>query len=164
MTQPLTHERLLEVLDYSIVSGRFYWRTSKGNMKAGERAGFVEPAGYRVLSIDGRPYKAHVIAWLYLHREWPSFPIDHVLGNRDDNSFFLLRRSSPLLNQQNRRGPQGNNTHGFMGVKYDRSRDKWKALIRVNGKRIELGRRNTPEEAHELYIDAKRRLHEGCTL
>jgi hypothetical protein len=34
----------------------------------------------------------------------------------------------------------------------------------VNGKWHALGYFDTKDEAHAIYIEAKRRLHEGCTI
>jgi hypothetical protein len=39
-----------------------------------------------------------------------------------------------------------------------------RARIAINGHQINLGRFRTAEAAHAAYVDAKRRLHEGCTL
>jgi len=41
---------------------------------------------------------------------------------------------------------------------------KYQAQIKVNGKQNGLGLYNTAEEAHQVYIEAKRRLHTTCTI
>lgn len=50
------------------------------------------------------------------------------------------------------------NKTGFKGVKYDPDGKKWSARIMRNGKRIELGRFATPEEAHAAYCSAAAEL------
>jgi hypothetical protein len=40
----------------------------------------------------------------------------------------------------------------------------WRARIQVNGKGVHLGMFATPDEAHEAYLIAKRKLHEGCAI
>ena len=36
--------------------------------------------------------------------------------------------------------------------------------IKVNGKKIHLGYYGTIEEAKNAYLDAKRMMHDGCTI
>ena len=48
-----------------------------------------------------------------------------------------------------------NNTSGFMGVSYDKTRDKWRAYIRLQYKTKHLGRFNTLEEAIEARLEAE---------
>ena len=38
------------------------------------------------------------------------------------------------------------------------------AQICVNRKHKNLGRFDTPEQAYAAYLDAKRLMHDGCTL
>ena len=78
--------------------------------------------------------------------------VDHVnprmtLDNRREN----LRIAIPLQNCWNR-GVQSNNKSGFKGVSH--KGNTFRARIRVHGKLICLGSRNTPEEASSLYRDA----------
>lgn len=40
----------------------------------------------------------------------------------------------------------------------------WKASICTGGKRTHLGLFKTIEQAEAAYLDAKRRLHEGCSI
>jgi hypothetical protein len=53
-------------------------------------------------------------------------------------------------------------SHGFLGVA--RSKKRWKAHIKISGKQQTIGIYDTPEEAHSAYVEAKRRLHLGCTI
>ena len=50
-----------------------------------------------------------------------------------------------------------NNTSGFTGVR--KARDKWLAFMTIKRKLINLGLYDTPEEAHEIYKEAKRKLN-----
>jgi hypothetical protein len=160
MSDRIPHERLLQAMHYDSETGFFTWLVQSGNAKPGERAGSIEKsAGYRVIRLFGRRYKAHVLAWFYVHGVWPAGPLDHKFGDRDDNRIGMLRPSTPLLNQHNRKGMNRNSTRGLPGVKFDAARGKWKALIRANGKRYEGCRRNTPEEAHEDWLQLKRKHH-----
>ena len=46
---------------------------------------------------------------------------------------------------------------------WDRKAQKWQAQIMVNYKQIYLGYFNTPEEAKEAYLRAKKKYHKGAT-
>ncbi len=64
---------------------------------------------------------------------------------------------------QNIRRATARNHTGFLGVGMHVC-GKYQARIRVNGKLIRIGFYESPQEAHEAYVAAKRKLHEGCTL
>ncbi len=74
--------------------------------------------------------------------------IDHInhdgLDNRRSNLRIVTTREN-IMNME-----RGNST-GYLGVK--RHYDKFGAQIRINGKRIWLGRYDTAEEAHNVYIN-----------
>jgi hypothetical protein len=46
-----------------------------------------------------------------------------------------------------------NNTSGFKGVCFDKSRNKWKAYLKIDGKRINLGRFSSQQEANKRIQD-----------
>ena len=79
--------------------------------------------------------------------------VDHI--NRDglDNRRENLRICTSAQNQANR-GPNRNNSCGFKGVAWNKTKDAWQATIQVSGKSIYLGRFPTKEEAHEAYRQA----------
>jgi len=49
----------------------------------------------------------------------------------------------------------------LVGCSYDKTRDKWFANIRINGKTKYLGRYDTEQEAHNVYLKAKEVLENG---
>lgn len=168
-SESLSRERLFEVLSYSQETGEFHWRARPNSRSprpiAGDLAGHLNEHGYTVIRIDGALYKAHRLAWLHVTGSWPRGVIDHVNGNHSDNRICNLRDVSDLVNNQNIRSPQRNNRVGLLGVslKPDMKRP-WAAQIQDGGKVRRLGFFDSPEAAHQAYLEAKRRLHEGCTL
>lgn len=84
--------------------------------------------------------------------------IDHINGDKLDNRKENLRVCSASNNAMNR-GRQSNNKSGYKGVIYDKERDKWRAEITVNKKRMYLGRYETVEEAAEAYRKAAELYH-----
>lgn len=162
----ITHERLLEVLDYSIVSGRFYWRVSPANnAPVGSRAGAASTGGYIQIKFKKVACGANRVAWFYVTGEWPKHEVDHVNGARGCNGWHNLRDVTKVVNGQNRRTPKVGNTVGLLGVSPRHGR--FVASVYTGGRggtNHYLGTYDTPEEAHAVYVDAKRQLHEGCTL
>jgi hypothetical protein len=167
MAKPIiTVERLRQVLDYNHETGIFTRRITLG---ATAIAGSVTSAatdahGYRRVMVDGRRYPAHRLAWLHFHGVWPADQIDHINGSRSDNRIANLRAVTQLVNIQNQRTARRNNASGFLGVSWVKDRSKWRAQIMVSGAVLKIGHFTTPEAAHAAYIEAKRRLHAGCTI
>ncbi len=163
----LTAVHLREILDYDPKTGIFKWKQSGPGKRPDRIAGTLESKGYIRIMIDGKLYRAHRLAWLYMTGEWPKEEIDHVHGNRADNRWSELREATPSFNRQNQRETRSDNHSGFLGVRCMKGlvRSKpWQAQIMVEGKNKHLGYYSTPEEANEIYLKAKRELHEGCTI
>ncbi len=156
--------RLKELLHYDPESGIFTWIKSNSNTSpVGTIAGRgINPEGYRQIQIDGHSFKAHRLAWFYVYGKWPE-QIDHLNGVRDDNRIINLRDATPQINSQNQRGAIKNNKSGFLGV-FPHKNGGFVAKIKVDKKNKYLGRFATAEEAHAVYVLAKRQFHVGCTL
>ena len=158
----LDSTRLREVLDYCPQTGVFTWRLNRQNVKAGNVAGTITPRGYCRISVLGRGYAAHRLAWLWVHGVWPSGQIDHINGQRADNRLPNLRDVSAATDSQNQRHPQGDNP--FLGVSLVRNKNRWIARMRLDGEQRYIGCYATPEEARAAYLAAKRVHHHGCTI
>lgn len=159
-TEILSAQALRELLAYDADTGVFNWlvRPAK-NIKAGAVAGCDRGDGYISIRVLGRLYLGHRIAWLHVHGMWPVKYIDHIDGNKSNNAIANLRDVSQSVNMQNRRGAQGNSTHGFLGV--SRNGKRWVAQIAADSTRYCLGTFDAPEPAHAAYLEAKRDLHPG---
>lgn len=158
----LTLERLKEFLIYDPQTGHFIRRVSPSQkFKAGTIAGGTktDKNGYRAIGIDGRHYRAHRLAWLYMTGHWPYGVIDHKNGEVDDNRFDNLRDTTTQGNSQNL-SRQRNNSSGLLGVTWDKHEDKWKAHIQVDGRHYHLGLYSDKNVAHAAYCAAKQRLHQ----
>ena len=160
----LTVEQLKNTLNYDPTTGLFVWkvRPSKA-VQAGDVAGCLEKRiGYVTIGIAKRIYKAHRLAWMYVYGQWPTGLIDHINGDKADNRIANLRDVFADGNSQNVRKPNKRNKSGFMGVIW--YQNKWRASMSVNGKSKWLGDYSTPEEAHQVYLEAKRKYHAACTI
>jgi hypothetical protein len=152
----LTADRVRSILDYNPETGVFIWRVASRRKPAGSVAGGTSgPSRYIDIYIDGVAYKAHRLAWLYVHGEWPQHTIDHVNRIKSDNRIANLRDVSLTDNLQNRVSTWAST--GLRGV--SKSRDKYLARIRVGGKLHYLGLYKTAEEAAQARNVAEQRLH-----
>lgn len=162
-TCALTIDRLKEVLHYEPSTGVFTWlKITRGKAAVGDVAGCTNRDGYIVISVDGRQYKAHRLAWFYAHGTWPAGAIDHRDHVKANNAITNLRDATDAVNNQNMVRPQRRNSSGFLGVY--RARRKWRAKLMANGRVVDLGLHETPELAHQAYVAGKRQHHEGNTL
>ncbi len=161
----LTPERLREFLDYDLHTGIFTRRISHGTAKAGDVAGWVEPHGYIKISIAGRKYYAHRCAVLFVTGKWPTECVDHLDGNRANNSFKNLRCVDHKTNLQNLRVARSDNKTGTLGVCFNVGAGKYMAECKGDdGKRRYLGLFESLSEASAAYIRAKRLSQSGCTI
>ena len=135
----ITQATLKELLNYNPETGNFIWVSSPANcIKVGDKAGSKDSYGYYKIAIQRKTYKAHRLAWIYVHGDIPNQPIDHINGDRADNRIQNLRVVTPKENQQNQK-KFTNNTSGATGVHWHVQHKRWQARIFVDGKRVDLG-------------------------
>jgi len=134
-----TIERLKQMFRYDPDSGDIFWiEKGKGKIKK-QAAGTTELGGYKGIMIDGKRIRSHRIAWALFYGEWPEDQIDHINGIKSDNRIENLRKASNSQNGKNL-PIKSNNTSGCPGVCFDKINNKWRAMIKVNYKTINLGR------------------------
>lgn len=156
----LTYERADQIVRYDPETGVIAWIVPPASwIEPGSEAGTVHKAsGYRHITIGQTKYRAHRIAWLLCHRDWPARQVDHINGDKLDNRIANLRLASCSQNQQNRATDKRNKS-GFTGVSWDRGTQKWRAKICIDRRQVHLGVFDTPEQAAEAYAKAKAELH-----
>jgi len=153
------YERAREILNYNTRTGEF----TRFNKNTGlyEYAGTTTASGYcRIgLVLNGIQKKllAHRIAWFIVHGSLPNM-IDHIDGDKTNNSINNLRECSKQQNSFNR-GKTVNNTSGYKGVSWHNEKNKWRAIVTHDGKSLFLGYFNCPKEASEAYQAKAKELH-----
>lgn len=154
-------ERFRRAFNYDPRTGEFTWAEDRGTNKLrGTPAGHVNAAGYRMLQLGKVTYRANRVAFALMTGHWPAGVIDHVNGDRLDNSWANLRDVTQGENTQNRKRAQRNNRSGFLGV--SQKRNGWEARIKIpSGKMVRKAGFETPELAHEFYLLLKEMLHPG---
>ena len=129
--------------------GHLYHKVSRVGCRKGDRVGTQRPDGYWKLCAKRKQYRVHRV--IYEMHNGPisaDVDIDHINRDRSDNRIENLRlatRSQNIQNAYNR----GTARRG----------DKWRARILIDEKRITLGTYNTEEEAHQAYVEAKKKYH-----
>lgn len=158
MKNEMSLDWLATVISYDASTGDFWWLKKKRGRLTTRPAGTVRGDGYRMVNIDGSIVYQHRLAWLFSHGAWPDVEIDHIDGNPSNNRIENLRLAVRHENAKNA-GRHSNNTSGFKGVDFRKSDGKWRARIRIKGKRINLGLFNDPLEAFNAYKKAADDLH-----
>lgn len=130
-----------------------------------KRVGHETGSGYQRVSLGiGKFVQAHRLAWMLTHGEWPKQHVDHINGDRSDNRLQNLRDIPQVHNQQNERRARKNNKSGLLGASWSKAMGRWTARIHYDGKHHFLGYFDTAEAAHAVYLEAKRKVHAGCTI
>lgn len=155
----VTQKRLKQLLSYDPKTGLFTRLVGRRgpNARAGDVAGCDNGQGYIRIYVDGKPYKGHRLAWLYMTGEWVP-EVDHENTDRSDNRWDNLREATRAQNRTNC-GPYKNCTSGLKGVSFYKRTGKWKAQIQSGGKKVGLGYFVTKEAAHAAYVSAAHELH-----
>ena len=156
-------ELLRFYFSYDPVTGLLTWRNrpSQG-VRAGDKAGCLRKTdGYLTVMLKRRTYYVHRICYALGSGCVPMFEVDHEDGNRTNNRFKNLRDTT--VNQQNRRRVTKRNLVRVQGVTKAPS-GRYKAYISLRGKTIYGGTYDTVEQAHDAYVELKRKHHPGNTL
>ena len=155
MRQLPSQETLRGLFSYDPETGHLtnlYTRSSRA--VKGRRAGNLMGTGYRRVRLDGIEYGEHRLIWKLVYGEDPD-TIDHINADRSDNRLCNLRSCTAADN--NRFAAARRNTLP-VGVKQlkegDRLYDSYMARATIDGKRVYLGTYDTPEQAHQAYLEA----------
>lgn len=153
----VTSKRLRELLHYAPETGEFTWRVARSRAPIGAVAGAKDYYGYIVIRLDTVLYKAHRLAWLYTHGEWPATGLDHINRDKADNRIENLRMADQSVNMHNT-AARNNSKSGVAGVTWRADRKKWNARIKVGYKNFNLGLFDDMQAAIAARQTAERRL------
>lgn len=139
---------LKELVFYDPVTGDFTLRKATRDKGVGESPEHISPIGYSVVtlprSVVGTRHQeySHRLAFLYMTGSFPVGIVDHLDGNKLNNSWDNIKDGNRQDNQKNMKKSAAN-TSGISGVFWDKSRSKW--LVQV-GKKF-YGRFSVKEDA-----------------
>lgn len=152
--------RLTDLLTYEPGTGSFTWKVSVGNGIAGCVAGSVRQhsacSHYKTIDIgiDGKLYRAHRLAWLYVHGRLPDVEIDHIDGDGTNNRISNLRLATHKQNGENVKLRKDNRS-GRRGVSFHPASGLWRARVSHHGR--ELCSYHGSSEDAALAADAARK-------
>lgn len=156
----ITAARLRKRLSYDAAAGLWLWIS--GRLR-GRPAGHLEEKGYRRIWIEGRSYKAHRLAHLYMHGKWPKHTVDHKRGVLAGDGADNLRPATRSQQSQNRKTVS---MHGLKGISYRSNcpNRPWEATIGKAPQRY-IGNYATKEAAARAYdLEAFRAYGEFAKL
>lgn len=155
----VVNSRLWELFTPDFANGVLVRNTSQGGVKAGELAGFKNKRGYYKVKVRGKSQSIHRLLFAMYHNipleECP--PIDHIDRDTTNNNINNLRVGYQTDNCANRSVFKNSKTQ-YKGVSV-RPNGKYEAYCVRHGKRHYLGVYNTPQEAHNAYLNKAKELH-----
>jgi len=135
-----TQELALSMLEYDKETGvvsRKFDITGGGRGGTGKTVGCTDRNGYLLIGMGGRHYVLHRIIWLMVYGYLPEHQIDHINRVKDDNRICNLREVTQSCNMRNSK-PRNHST-GVKGVHKFIEGTSWRAVITIDGRRIDLG-------------------------
>lgn len=126
--------KLKSQMNYDPETGVLTWLRGQ---RAGKTAGCFAD-GYINIAFDGKNYRAHVLAWLWMTGAWPTHEVDHENRDGTDNKWKNLRAATHKQNLENL-DPSSACTSGRRGVCWKRREKRWCAHITHNYKTREIG-------------------------
>ena len=163
----LTAEIARELLTYNPDTGKLYWKErsekkyyknykismKKWNLRWAGKEAFTTISYRETGKIGGlhggffnKDFRAHRIAWLIYYGEWPKNQIDHINQDPTDNRIENLRDVTQLENLKNQ-ALRSNNKSGYIGVHFEKSKQKYRVRVQINNSKKHIGYYNTIEEA-----------------
>ena len=128
----ITQDELKAQLEYNPYTGVFTWLSPFAGRRSGNQVGSTRGTGYVSISIGGKSYTAHRLAWLYIHGSFPADQIDHINHIKNDNRIINLRAVTMAENHKNKK-LNSKNTSSFTGVSWDRAQQQWKVQMMADG-------------------------------
>lgn len=151
----LTQKRLRQVLSYDSETGVFTW--VRGSM-VGKVAGTLHDSrGFLKVSIDGKRYMLHRLAWLWMTGAMPRSNVEHHDGNHSNNRWANLVAGDRMQKTAHREPRRiATDIDGVWSVA-----DRFEAVINIDGQTLNIGDFATAEEAQLAITTVLRRAREN---
>ena len=146
------YEGIYQVSNLGNVKSLNYCRTGKQRVLKGH----IKTGGYYGVSLCKNSKKEtrrihQLVAVVFLNYKFCDFPnkvVDHIDSNKLNNHLNNLR----VITQRENCSKERSIKSGLpVGVYFNKSRNKFRADIRINGNRYYLGYYNTIEQASQAY-------------
>jgi len=133
-------------------------RTPNLIIKGKNRKFTTSKYGYFRLNLNGKTISVHILCAMAFknHKNTKGLHVDHINNNKKDNRIINLQVITNRLNSSKDRKRQYSK---YVGVTWDKSRNKWKAAIEVNSRCKHLGHFTSAEETGLAYQNYARTVH-----
>jgi len=151
---PMWHK----LFTYDPATGVLRWKITPGRrVKCGDIAGRKSGDGYLQVGYGYKTRAVHRIIYEMNHGSIPQGKqIDHKNRIKTDNRIANLRLATGSENQRNST-IQSNNTSGFVGVSWHKTKGKWQVNLSVANRWIFCGRFASKSEAIAVRLAAEKR-------
>lgn len=151
----MNQELVKKLFDYK--NGALYWKVfTNPRAPIGSKAGNFNKYNQRwYVRVNKTKYLEHRLIFLW-HFGWLPKEVDHKDNCRTNNLIENLRPATGSQNQQNK-PMQSNNTSGAKNVCYKGK--KWQVELKINCKRIYIGRFEDFELAELVAVEARNKYH-----
>jgi len=144
------------VFDYK--DGKLFWKVRTTNrVTVGSEVGSLQTGGYLAAKLHGKRYPIHKIVYALHYGHVPDF-VDHIDGNRQNNKIENLRECTKSQNNTNT-SIRSHNTSGYKNVSWHKQTQKWRVIVRANGKPHSFGLYDDIELADLVATEARNKLH-----
>ena len=140
-------KEILKRVRYDQYTGEFFHHGDAQKHLHGKRCGTVcnynSGIQYHLIKVNRVQYLAHRVAYCIVHGSIPEgLEIDHINRVGTDNRISNLRAVTRSENARNKRKliKKTSGSFGVAGVNFENYREKYKAIITVDGKQKTLGR------------------------
>lgn len=136
---------------FSVIDGHLIRKqTTSSKATKGRIAGCVSSKGYIQVVIEKRRVMAHRVVWAICNQQNipDSYEIDHVNQCKSDNRIENLRLATRSQNAANIKSKKQ-----FKGVYFEKERNKWVAVSKMEKKNYKIGRYESQLEAAKAYDD-----------
>jgi hypothetical protein len=147
--------RLNELFEYK--NGNLYNKIDRNSKSKKDDIAGSYSGRYGLITIDSQAHTLHKIIFFMHHKYLPE-AIDHINGNKHDNRIENLREADFSKNQYNR-ALNNNNKSGVKNVYWCKTRNRWVAGVRFQGKKIGLGVFDKLEDAAEIVKNFREKNH-----
>lgn len=158
----ITHDnkQLKLKLVYDPASGKLFRKLKKSLKEVGC---LNKKLGYKVVRVGNTLYYSHRLAWILYYGEWPVGCIDHIDGDKLNNSLSNLRQATSQENMRNLK-KRCNTSSIYKGVTWCKRKKKWKAQIRFDDKNLHLGYFLEEEGAAKHYNEVVYKFHKEFSV
>jgi hypothetical protein len=141
---------------YAMVDPVLFYRLNRYHWTFNSK--MERPYAYRYEYISNNKVKL-----ISMHREIMNFPagrlVDHENGNTFDNRIDNLRSATRAENAQNRGKTRTKTTSKYIGVYYDKKKNRWIVRIMCKHRKIHVGTFKDEIEAAKAHDIAAKKYH-----